>query len=144
MVTTMYISLLFLFFLMIRRPPRSTRTDTLFPYTTLFRSFRLCRPSFCRASIPRQRTGRCLLPCLPDFLCFGLHNQVVASNVYKRTKLIQRELYAGFVSQCSAALFGDGRSEEHTSELQSLMRLSYAVFCLQNKNNHISNQLHLT
>src|SRR3546814_8063065 len=111
MVTTMYISLLFLFFLMIRRPPRSTRTDTLFPYTTLFRSFRLCRPSFCRASIPRQRTGRCLLPCLPDFLCFGLHNQVVASNVYKRTK----------------------RSEEHTSELQSLMRISYAVFCLKKK-----------
>src|SRR3546814_1104008 len=79
------------FFLMIRRPPRSTRTDTLFPYTTLFRSVRECRAR-------RQHADRSH-PCAP-----------------RRA---------------------DGprlrRSEEHTSELQSLMRISYAVFCLKKK-----------
>src|SRR3546814_16378877 len=78
------------FFLMIRRPPRSTRTDTLFPYTTLFRSHAaLAHP--CAA----KRWNR-----HPDFDVLG------------------------------ASL----RSEEHTSELQSLMRISYAVFCLKKKN----------
>src|SRR3546814_10885578 len=81
----MFSLLLCLFFLMIRRPPRSTRTDTLFPYTTLFRSNWVCSPSrpgpFCRQ--PRRRSPR--------------------------------------------------RSGEHTSELQSLMRISYAVFCLKKK-----------
>src|SRR3546814_5238103 len=72
-----------IFFLMIQRPPRSTRTDTLFPYTTLFRSCSLNR----------------------------LFENVVAPNV-------------GMHCACS-------RSEEHTSELQSLMRISYAVFCLK-------------
>src|SRR3546814_5222758 len=72
------------FFLMIRRPPRSTRTDTLFPYTTLFRSGR-----------PRARTW----PLRTD-------DRRVDSRP---------------------------RSEEHTSELQSLMRISYAVFCLKKK-----------
>src|SRR3546814_7580100 len=77
---------------MIRRPPRSTRTDTLFPYTTLFRS-----PGQAR------RCRRTRVPSWP----------------------------------CRRPLFGDGkplRSEEHTSELQSLMRISYAVFCLKKKN----------
>src|SRR3546814_19395173 len=91
-----------LFFLMIRRPPRSTRTDTLFPYTTLFRSilqlgFQL--PSLARLGLlPRPRWG------------------VAHAGVRRIMKLIGR----------------DGRSEEHTSELQSLMRISYAVFCLYN------------
>src|SRR3546814_1332717 len=82
----------FFFFLMIRRPPRSTRTDTLFPYTTLFRS--PCRPGVRPAAVRwvawpgswRSRAGACV-----------------------------------------------HRSEEHTSELQSLMRISYAVFCLKKK-----------
>src|SRR3546814_7319407 len=81
------------FFLMIRRPPISTRTDTLFPYTTLFRS---PRPPSCpeRRSVHRaSRQSR-----------WGLG----------RTRRIRR-------------------SEEHTSELQSLMRISYAVFCLKKK-----------
>src|SRR3546814_10022414 len=77
---------------MIRRPPRSTRTDTLFPYTTLFRSH-LPVP-------PGGATGFAFLPG-------------------------QRGVVSG----------ADGRSEEHTSELQSLMRISYAVFCLKKKNN---------
>src|SRR3546814_12455692 len=81
---------LFIFFLMIRRPPRSTRTDTLFPYTTLFRS-------------PR-------------------HHRFVA-----------RQVSAGALALGADPGSGRGRSEEHTSELQSLMRNSYAVFCLKKK-----------
>src|SRR3546814_13235526 len=87
---------LFIFFLMIRRPPRSTRTDTLFPYTTLFRS---------RAQ-----------PGAP-----GLRRRSHRAIGAERTRL--------FGQQCHVAL----RSEEHTSELQSLMRISYAVFCLKKK-----------
>src|SRR3546814_10965959 len=83
------------FFLMIRRPPRSTRTDTLFPYTTLFRSlraiFRVVVPAFVDRLM--QRLGR----------------------VGARTFFVRLSF----------------RSEEHTSELQSLMRISYAVFCLK-------------
>src|SRR3546814_11605679 len=87
----------FIFFLMIRRPPRSTRTDTLFPYTTLFRS-PLSNNDFALAVI--------------DFL------NVVSVAIF-------RVNYSH-------------RSEEHTSELQSLMRISYAVFCLKKKNTHQS------
>src|SRR3546814_8728206 len=83
---------------MIRRPPRSTRTDTLFPYTTLFRSGReRHRPS---ATVSHDRASAAIL--LSD-----------------RTILADLGL----------------RSEEHTSELQSLMRISYAVFCLKKKKN---------
>src|SRR3546814_2038685 len=80
---------------MIRRPPRSTRTDTLFPYTTLFRS---SPPRPCR----RQCRAEGEIPCA-----------------------------AGRAARRGGA---DPRSEEHTSELQSLMRISYAVFCLKKKN----------
>src|SRR3546814_10091573 len=92
------------FFLMIRRPPRSTRTDTLFPYTTLFRSSPR-RPPI------RQR----VLPILQEATA-------VARIVMK---------------------FGGTRSEEHTSELQSLMRISYAVFCLKQKTNKSQNYTHI-
>src|SRR3546814_6485151 len=84
---------------MIRRPPRSTRTDTLFPYTTLFRS-RSCRASRC-AIVGQER-------------CQDTSDKD------------QRKVT-------------DYRSEEHTSELQSLMRISYAVFCLKKKKNHTYN-----
>src|SRR3546814_13289794 len=90
------------FFLMIRRPPRSTRTDTLFPYTTLFRSF--LKPAEARerfAAVPQ---------------C-----EVIAVEGAKHL----------FVGHTERVL--DERSEEHTSELQSLMRISYAVFCLKKK-----------
>src|SRR3546814_3609979 len=90
-----------IFFLMIRRPPRSTRTDTLFPYTTLFRS---ARPRADRPRIPAQRTRRA--PPLPP----------PTAGAERRS------------SACAA-----WRSGEHTSELQSLMRISYAVFCLKKK-----------
>src|SRR3546814_3342944 len=94
---------------MIRRPPRSTRTDTLFPYTTLFRS-RLRRPSSsmtrstCSADDSVERTWPVPLQCGQSW--------VLASNSDGRRRW---------------------RSEEHTSELQSLMRISYAVFCLKKK-----------
>src|SRR3546814_4959223 len=85
-----------IFFLMIRRPPRSTRTDTLFPYTTLFRS--ACAvPDPGRTGAPYRQYG----PQARPGACLWV---------------------------------GPGRSEEHTSELQSLMRISYAVFCLKKKN----------
>src|SRR3546814_6100495 len=87
------------FFLMIRRPPRSTRTDTLFPYTTLFRSHR------------DARRGRLVDPIILE----RLHPRRIALRQERnRRKAIRR-------------------SEEHTSELQSLMRISYAVFCLKKK-----------
>src|SRR3546814_10083459 len=88
-------TLLCVFFLMIRRPPRSTRTDTLFPYTTLFRSTLTGEHTF----------GDTTLRASADFLD-------------PRNDDPQP---------------GEGRSEEHTSELQSLMRISYAVFCLKKK-----------
>src|SRR3546814_3960008 len=93
------------FFLMIRRPPRSTRTDTLFPYTTLFRSDRARQP---RAGAGREDQG-----CLP------------------RPRSGQPGAQGDSRSAGRQSLY---RSEEHTSELQSLMRISYAVFCLKNTN----------
>src|SRR3546814_1543015 len=90
---------------MIRRPPRSTRTDTLFPYTTLFRSYQ-------EATIPNLR-WRCS------------ENIVLCLRRQPSIKAI-REVDRGPDGRA-------GRSEEHTSELQSLMRISYAVFCLKQK-----------
>src|SRR3546814_12948677 len=94
------------FFLMIRRPPRSTRTDTLFPYTTLFRS------------APRQEA----------FFAPVVEAEHAAAPRHD----IEDELR---MRPCLALRLADidRRSEEHTSELQSLMRISYAVFCLKKK-----------
>src|SRR3546814_7955406 len=93
---------------MIRRPPRSTRTDTLFPYTTLFRSERRCDPRGSTAPGRNRKHGRGRLQHA-DGNRRGRHD-------------------------CHAeALPQHHRSEEHTSELQSLMRISYAVFCLKKK-----------
>src|SRR3546814_1614378 len=111
---------------MIRRPPRSTRTDTLFPYTTLFRSW-------------RTAVDRALDP-------LGLtHAQyVVLASLLALDRPSQRELAdhtgleALYISKLARSLEASGRSEEHTSELQSLMRISYAVFCLKKKKRQIS------
>src|SRR3546814_1140234 len=91
------------FFLMIRRPPRSTRTDTLFPYTTLFRSVDH------RLGVDLLRQGK-------------LHQDAV-----------HRGVAVELVDERQQRRLAGGRSEEHTSELQSLMRKSYAVFCLKKK-----------
>src|SRR3546814_5935838 len=103
---------------MILRPPRSTRSDTLFPYTTLFRSRDLRRHAARRRRIGGAAAHR---PRLRD---------ADARNVLDR-RMVQH----------FAPLVGHhvGRSEEHTSELQSLMRISYAVFCLK-QNNDDNNQ----
>src|SRR3546814_19521102 len=94
------------FFLMIRRPPRSTRTDTLFPYTTLFRS----------RSAAEQASAT------------GLHR---AAALVPDADWGRRAL--GAFDEALRANGGVAGSEEHTSELQSLMRISYAVFCLKKK-----------
>src|SRR3546814_3196605 len=90
---------------MIRRPPRSTRTDTLFPYTTLFRS---------------DQTGADPLPD-PDQRAIGVIDRV--------TRLADADRHG----EGEEGGMAQERSEEHTSELQSLMRISYAVFCLKKK-----------
>src|SRR3546814_8219123 len=107
-------------FLMIRRPPRSTRTDTLFPYTTLFRSIAAAGAA-CRGGIflcGRDRHRR-LAPPAPAAAC-------------RRRRRARRRSPAR-AAAAGPLLHGHPRSEEHTSELQSLMRISYAVFCLKKK-----------
>src|SRR3546814_1090784 len=101
--------LLFIFFLMQRRPPKSTRTDTLFPYTTLFRSWVVSRLN----STP---PACCSWP--PSAPLMTSPSPAAISRSWKKPG-----------TKPSAAR----RSEEHTSELQSLMRISYAVFCLKKK-----------
>src|SRR3546814_3533222 len=106
---------------MIRRPPRSTRTDTLFPYTTLFRS----------SSSAVRHPG---LPFLGQ--PFGMTQRPVSREEisrYSRSSDMSRR--NGNAPYCTRSRRPDGlgRSEEHTSELQSLMRISYAVFCLKKK-----------
>src|SRR3546814_17819825 len=104
--------LVIFFFLMIRRPPRSTRTDTLFPYTTLFRSAPPPLP-WRSAHERREEAGRRGRHQVGT----GRHHPDRGDHPGARLRDAQRRL----------------RSEEHTSELQSLMRISYAVFCLKNK-----------
>src|SRR3546814_8616048 len=106
---------------MIRRPPRSTRTDTLFPYTTLFRSLlRL---------MGQHRTGNAVADGV-DARNRGLEVLIdldEAAVGHGDTQFLQAEAF---------------RSEEHTSELQSLMRISYAVFCLKKKQRLTKNTIH--
>src|SRR3546814_5547338 len=100
---------------MIRRPPRSTRTDTLFPYTTLFRSAAAAPDRVRRWRRHRERR---------------LDRRQLALSRQPRLRREQGLRAAVFAE---SALRPAGRSEEHTSELQSLMRISYAVFCLKKK-----------
>src|SRR3546814_1587065 len=104
---------------MIRRPPRATRTDTLFPYTTLFRSDVGGRIGL-EIADDRILEGAQVRPALADMVDRELDMAVEARD---------RKVVAGD----GIALELGGRSEEHTSELQSLMRISYAVFCLKQK-----------
>src|SRR3546814_2617597 len=100
---------------MIRRPPRSTRTDTLFPYTTLFRSI---------SESPALQIRFCHDNCAADLrLFFTIRSQEESRHAEVCVRMA--ELLGGYMEQ--------PRSEEHTSELQSLMRISYAVFCLKKK-----------
>src|SRR3546814_4599017 len=114
---------------MIRRPPRSTRTDTLFPYTTLFRS----------------RAGREV--DVVDVLGargVGLRATEAAEVLHLVAALVAEQVLDGVEHRARMRLHG--RSEEHTSELQSLMRISYAVFCLkkQIKRAHTTPNIHIS
>src|SRR3546814_10833053 len=115
---------------MIRLPPRSTRTDTLFPYTSLFRS------------VPGRRFVDQVRVSLK-----GL-NEARADIGAAKSELLGT-VSIGMLPSLAAALAGplvialqQQRSEEHTSELQSLMRISYAVFCLKNKKKCIYNKIY--
>src|SRR3546814_4705446 len=101
---------------MIRRPPRSTRTDTLFPYTTLFRSPR-CLLQGAARGLGRQPVPRLRWPA------------PVARAADAVLRLARCDEFRSYRRPAA-------RSEEHTSELQSLMRISSAVFCLKKKNTH--------
>src|SRR3546814_6767322 len=122
---------------MIRRPPRSTRTDTLFPYTTLFRS---CEVTCTQSSSTTPRTAarsRLIYSLLRPWICRSQafiepQEWYIAAGRWVMACI-------GNSSSASASPSNGGyqngsRSEEHTSELQSLMRISYAVFCLKKKN----------
>src|SRR3546814_4473190 len=104
---------------MVRLPPRSTRTDTLFPYTTLFRSLR-------RTGLRSIHTYR---GCRNGYV----HTTVVPGLVPGTQCLSRSKDRRGCRTPNGRARSAGVRSEEHTSELQSLMRISYAVFCLKKK-----------
>src|SRR3546814_5677014 len=128
---------------MIRRPPRSTRTDTRFPYTTLFRSARR-DPRLARGARPSPRN--CLVA--RDEMALAQAARPPARNI----RLCDLAQNASALASCTLRVGGRrqlregarrvaqsyhprwARSEEHTSELQSLMRISYAVFCLKEQN----------
>src|SRR3546814_6522608 len=105
---------------MIPRPPRSTRTDTLFPYTTLFRS--------------SDATSTKYSTCSSNSEIWEIR-RIWNCTVATRTEAGKRVLmpFSRTVACCGAKGLAQNRSEEHTSELQSLMRISYAVFCLKKK-----------
>src|SRR3546814_5764058 len=118
----------FFFFLMIRRPPRSTRTATLFPYTTLFRSRSvheaLAGLGNVEAPEVKQEPDVSIRTSIkPDY--------IVCLEDGKKLKMLRRHLMTHY--NMTPEDYRAKRSEEHTSELQSLMRNSYAVFCLKKK-----------
>src|SRR3546814_9349458 len=108
---------------MIRRPPRSTRTDTLFPYTTLFRSPRAQR-------VVHEEAGT---RDAADEEYQPRHHDRRENGVEEREAAVAQEVRRRLAHYVVAV--HPARSEEHTSELQSLMRISYAGFCLKKKNN---------
>src|SRR3546814_4719733 len=130
---------------MIRRPPRFTRTDTLFPYTTLFRAAFFYAPGdvkrdglplgkhvwlggmVAKGSIARQADGVSIAFVVTDGVAtVPVRFRGVVPDLFKED--------SGVVAEGQFQPDGSFRSEEHTSELQSLMRISYAVFCLKKKN----------
>src|SRR3546814_7879744 len=121
---------------MIRRPPNSTRTDTLFPYTTLFRAGR-CRPAQERVSSPDDRDrpiARIMNPA------------PILQSSFWFADLIRGLAFDETVGICGAIVLPrrdhrlGGDRKKHTSELQSLMRISYAVFCLKKKKEQKENK----
>src|SRR3546814_9234721 len=121
--------LVFFFFLMIRRPPRSTRTDTRFPYTTLFRSaLRGAAEQDRRSEAPMNGNLEALN--MAAGMMYGDVHAISAPP--PKLKKDRKKLDAAKAIE-RPKMNWMSRSEEHTSELQSLMRISYAVFCLKKK-----------
>src|SRR3546814_9027023 len=120
---------------MIRRPPRSTRTDTLFPYTTLFRSHDEIGRIDGNCSVLRR------LDCYRPGRIHIIGEQASVRAFGNRPANVDGLGFRANYCAFTAATINASRSEEHTSELQSLMRISYAVFCLKKKknNNRITN-----
>src|SRR3546814_12942944 len=123
---------------MIPRPPRSTRTDTLFPYTTLFRSIylaaayhiaerceRVLAPTLERASLDGELDGEAAIEKIDELVVDLLHLMLDDQSAPWARFILREQLEP---TDAFDILY---RSEEHTSELQSLMRISYAVFCLK-------------
>src|SRR3546814_7436575 len=116
---------------MSRRPPGSTRTDTLFPYTTLFRSIGVqqLRPDYLLSDATIQLYDLTLLDFSGNYPVYD-----AALRVHAGYAQVQSEILPGISLDAGVRYeHGRQRSEEHTSELQSLMRISYAVFCLKKK-----------
>src|SRR3546814_5497041 len=132
----------FFFFLMIRRPPRSTRTDTLLPYTTLFRS--PCQEPWASTKL-RERSS---LLCIGFTIMCTLDDQ--SGNPLPAPSLKSSQLCPEIIGnrrrppRLAINIHMNERSEEHTSELQSLMRISYAVFCLKKKTTKTNSTIHNT
>src|SRR3546814_6345898 len=119
---------------MIRRPPRSKRTDTLFPYTTLFRSDDVDRAARRAASAERRIRSAHDLHRIDREHLAGLRREIAHAIDIDRALAVEAADEGPVADRVAAfgRAEGDTRSEEHTSELQSLMRISYAVFCLKN------------
>src|SRR3546814_4731217 len=118
---------------MIRPPPRSTRTDTRLPYTTLFRS----HPGEERAVRQRKEQHQHGAAARPDadrqHERTGLAKQAATRLAVEQHRIRQMMMAAAVMVMAVIVAMAGLRSEEHTSELQSLMRISYAVFCLKKK-----------
>src|SRR3546814_4548981 len=146
--------ILYFYFLMIRRPPRSTRTDTLCPYTTLIRSVHRAADRLLLTCTGRGHHDACRVDDVDVPVALAGHRRAARFAEHPLARLVELRLVADEEADLGggAAQLADRdivvrpmlaahrgahrlfRSEEHTSELQSLMRISYAVFCLKKKN----------
>src|SRR3546814_1161557 len=131
---------------MIRRPPRSTRTDTLFPYTTLFRSQRRGERvqveglEGCGRHCTILVQGRAAGPADASWESRQAPARLATDRSLETLDGTRRQLQHLRIPLPRRRKLQDARSEEHTSELQSQMRISYAVFCLKKKNQPVHTQ----
>src|SRR3546814_2596484 len=124
---------------MIRRPPRSTRTDTLFPYTTLFRSVTDLDLFFTQLQTLDDKhvhvpNSQAVSNPIVNFSRDGVRRCIIVFGIGYDDDIDQAVAVIRAILTADPRTASEPRSEEHTSELQSLMRISYAVFCLKKKN----------
>src|SRR3546814_9767266 len=118
---------------MLRHPPIPTRTDTLFPYPTLFRSSHFAKARTAAGVSCRFHDLRHTSVALA--IAAGAHPKAIQSRMGHSSINVTLDRYGHLFPELDEAIALAFRSEEHTSELQSLMRISYAVFCLKKKKN---------